>query len=256
VRLVELGSGSAAKTRHLIEALLARQERLEYTPIDISESALRGSCEGLLRAYPGLAIRAFAGDYLATLAALPEREAAGEGSLLVLFLGSTIGNLSPEEGVELLSAVRSRLRPGDGLLLGTDLKKSGEVLVPAYDDPLGVTAAFNLNLLVRINRELGGELDVGRFFHRAVWDEERGRVEMHIVSREAQQVAVRGLSSEAPNGGPFEVGFEAGEAILSECSYKFDPAGIAALAEAAGFDLAERWTDAAGRFSSNLLLAA
>jgi dimethylhistidine N-methyltransferase len=254
VGLVELGSGSSAKTRHLIEALLARQERLEYTPIDISESALRGSAEGLLRAYPGLAIRAFAGDYLATLAALPEREAAGAGSLLVLFLGSTIGNLAPEEGVELLRAVRSRLRPGDGLLLGTDLKKSGEVLVPAYDDPLGVTAAFNLNLLVRINRELGGELDLRKFFHRAVWDEERGRVEMHIVSREAQRVAVRGLAPKPAASGPFEVGFEAGEAILSECSYKFDPAGVAALAEAAGFVPAQRWTDAAGLFGSNLLL--
>lgn len=247
VHLFELGSGSSVKTRDVIEALLARQEELEYSPIDISESAIRGSSDGLLRVYPGLSIRAFVGDYLGTLAALPERDPEAPGTFLVLFLGSTIGNLAPAEAEELLRAVRRRLAPGDALLLGADLRKSEEILVPAYDDPLGVTSAFSRNLLARINRELGGEFDLARFFHRAVWNGEEGRVEVYLVSRERQTVPIRGLS--------FEASFEAGEAVLSECCYKFEPEGIARLAEATGFTVAGRWTDSRGLFSSNLLVA-
>lgn len=248
VRLVELGSGSSIKTRYVIEALLARQEHLEYTPIDISESAIAGSCDGLLRNYPRLSIRAFVGDYVGTFAALPTRERGpSDATLLVLFLGSTIGNLDPERGAELLRAVRARLAPGDAMLLGTDLVKPEEVLVPAYDDALGVTAAFNLNLLARINRELGGRFDLAAFCHRAVWNGELSRVEMHLVSRIDQRVAIDGLG--------LEVAFAAGEAILSECSYKFDEESTAKLARAAGFELARRWTDGERRFGSNLLRA-
>jgi L-histidine N-alpha-methyltransferase len=248
VQLVELGSGSSIKTRYVIEALLARQKHLEYTPIDISESAIAGSCDGLLRSYPELSIRAFVGDYLSTFAALPQHERGlSRGTLLVLFLGSTIGNLDPEDGVDLLSAVRARLSPGDALLLGTDLVKPEDVLVPAYDDALGVTAAFNLNLLVRINRELGGRFDLAAFRHRAVWNRERSRVEMHLVSRVEQRVAIEALD--------LEVSFAEGEAILSECSYKFDQETTAKLATASGFELARRWTDAERRFGSNLLVA-
>lgn len=248
VRLVELGSGSSIKTRYLIEALLARQRQLVYSPIDISESALRGSCDGLLRAYPGLAIEAFVGDYLGAFAVLPERQREDPTeTVLVLFLGSTLGNLSPADGIELLREVRRRLAPGDALLLGTDLVKPEEVLVPAYDDPLGVTAAFNLNLLLRINRELGGHFDVRAFFHRALWNAERSRIEMHIVSRSAQRVAIDALGIEVP--------FADGETILSECSYKFDRDGVAGMAGAAGFRLTRRWTDAGELFGSNLLVA-
>lgn len=249
VRLVELGSGSSIKTRHVIEALLDRQPRLEYSPIDISESAVVGSCDGLLRRYPELSIRAFVGDYLSAFRVLPrrERKAAGE-TLLVLFLGSTLGNLTDEEGVGLLRALRGRLAPGDGLLLGTDLVKPEDVLIPAYDDALGVTAAFNLNLLLRINRELGGGFDLRSFSHRAVWKPELARMEMHLVSRRRQRVRIDALD--------LDVGFEEGEAILSECSYKFDLERVHRIAAAAGFELARRWADPDRLFGTNLLLAA
>lgn len=247
VRLVELGSGSSVKTRYVIEALLARQERLEYSPIDISESAVGGSCDGLLRTYPALDIRAFVGDYLSTFAALPQHQAGSDETLLVLFLGSTIGNLTPEAGLDLLRTVRDRLAPGDALLLGTDLVKPEERLVPAYDDALGVTACFNLNLLVRINRELGGAFDLRAFSHRAVWNRELSRVEMHVVSRRKQRVRIEALD--------LEVSFEEEEFVLSECSYKFDRERAAELAEDAGFELARRWTDPDQLFGSNLLVA-
>ena len=248
VRLIELGSGSSTKTRFVIEALLAGQGGLQYSPIDISRSAIEGSCEGLLRAYPELSIRAFVGDYLTTFDALPHHDrGTAPGTLLVLFLGSTVGNLAWGGRVELLGAVRSRLAPGDLLLLGADRVKGEEILVPAYDDALGVTAAFNLNLLVRINRELGGHFDLEGFHHRAVWNRELSRMEMHIVSRGPQRVAIDGLD--------LEVSFGAGEAVLSECSYKFDEASLGELAAATGFERARGWTDSEGLFSSSLLKA-
>lgn len=248
VRLVELGSGSSIKTRYVIEALLERQRRLEYSPIDISESAIAGSCDGLLRSYPELKIRAFVGDYLSAFASLPERKRRASGeTLLVLFLGSTLGNLTQDEGVDLLRAVRARLAPGDALLLGTDLVKPEEVLVPAYDDALGVTAAFNLNLLLRINRELGGDFDLRAFSHRAVWRPDPARIEMHLVSRREQRVRIGALG--------LDVRFEAGEAILTECSHKFDRERISRIATAAGFELSRAWTDPDRLFGSNLLVA-
>jgi dimethylhistidine N-methyltransferase len=247
LRLVELGSGDAAKSRYLIEALLARQpDGLDYVPIDISESALERSAEHLNAAYPGLRVHPRAGDYMLGLEAMP---GAGRGGVrtLVLFLGSTIGNLHPGEAVELLSGIRARIEPGDGLLLGLDLKKSEAVLIPAYDDPLGVTAAFNLNLLVRINRELGGGFDLGGFAHRAVYDAGRGRVEMHIVSRRDQRVPIESLG--------LGIEFTAGEFILSECSYKFDRGQVERFADASGFALGGWWTDPDRLFSSALLVA-
>ena len=248
VRLLELGSGSSSKTRYVIEALLARQPSLVYSPIDISRSAIDGSCEGLLRAYPELSIRAFVGDYLTTFDSLPHHDRARTPeTFLVLFLGSTIGNLTPAARVELLRAVRESLAPGDALLLGADRVKGEDVLVPAYDDALGVTAAFNLNLLVRINRELGGRFDLSGFRHRAVWNAELSRMEMHIVSRAAQRVELRDLG--------FEASFEPEEAVLSECSYKFDDASLHELAEASGFEPTRGWTDSQQLFSSSLLTA-
>jgi len=248
VELVELGSGSSIKTRYLIEALLARQAQLVYSPIDISESAIEGSCDGLLRTYPELSIRAYVGDYVGTFATLPRHERGlARGSILVLFLGSTLGNLETADRVELLRAVRARLAPGDAMLLGTDLVKPAAILEPAYDDALGVTAAFNLNLLARINRELGGRFDLAAFRHRAVWNAERSRVEMHLVSRREQTVAIEGLE--------MEVSFAEGESILSECSYKFDRETIVELADTAGFELSRRWTDPDRLFGSNLLVA-
>lgn len=243
VRLAELGSGDGQKTRLLIEALLARQGSLEYLPVDISESAVEVSAQGLLSAYPALRVTAYVGEYQQALRAIHR----AQGRTLVLFLGSTLGNLVPEERSALLRDVRGILAPGDGFLLGVDLKKSEAVLIPAYDDPLGVTAAFNLNLLGRINRELGGDFDLAAFRHRAVYNREVGRIEMHLVSLKAQTVAIRGLG--------IEVAFEQGETIHTESSYKFDLDQVAALGRETGFSLRRTWTDSEGRFASNLLIA-
>lgn len=248
VRLVELGSGEGRKTRLLIEALFLRQGTLEYLPIDISREAIEASAEGLLRSYPELEISAFAGEFVPSLRALAEEASVSKGfRTLVIFLGSTLGNLEPGERLSLLSAVRGLLRPGDGLLVGVDLRKPVSVLVPAYDDALGVTAAFNLNVLVRINRELGGRFDLTTFRHRAVWNEELSRIEMHLESLRAQVVAIQELE--------LEVSFEEGETIHTESSYKFESRQIEALAEESGFELRRVWTDGKRRFGSHLLVA-
>jgi L-histidine N-alpha-methyltransferase len=162
-----------------------------------------------------------------------------------LFLGSNIGNFEPADAIVTLRAVRAVLEGGDALLLGADLRKDRAVLEAAYDDPLGVTAAFNLNVLARINRELGGTLDLKKFAHRARYDEKLGRVEMHLVSREAQTVSIAALG--------LDVRFERDESIHTESSYKYDRATLAQLADDTGFTLTNTWTDSAGLFSSNLL---
>jgi len=246
VWLLELGSGDGQKTRLVIEALLARQGKLEYVPVDISESAVEASSRSLLFSYPDLRITGYIGEYQTALRKIREDRRA-PGLTLVLFLGSTLGNLDPEERRVLLRDIRALLDPGEGFLLGVDLKKPESVLIPAYDDALGVTAAFNLNLLVRINRELGGEFDLHAFRHKAVYNHREGRVEMHLESRRAQTVAIRSLEIEVP--------FAEGETIHTESSYKFDREQIAALAADTGFELRQMWMDSENRFSSNLLVA-
>jgi len=247
VRLLELGSGSAEKTRYLIEALLANQSTLHYLPVDISDSSLELASQRLLRLYPGLRITAFAADYFTALQALAARVSADpECRTVGLFLGSNIGNFGREESRQFLHAVRKLLRPGDALLLGADLKKSRDVLIPAYDDSLGVTAAFNLNLLSRINRELGGDFDVRKFQHQAIYNEEPGRIEMHLASRERQVVRIRALD--------LEIRFEEGETICTENSYKFDRDQLSVLAKDTGFSLAKTWHDFAQLFSFNLFV--
>ena len=245
VWLLELGSGDGQKTRLLIEALLARQKSLEYVPVDISESALETSSRSLLASYPDLRITGYVGEYHTALRRV-RQERVAPGRTLALFLGSSLGNLDPEERVALLREVRNLLDPGEGFLLGVDLEKPESVLIPAYDDPLGVTAAFNLNLLARINRELGGEFDLASFRHRALYNRQAHRIEMHLESRRDQVVPVRGLGIEVP--------FAAGETVHTENSYKFLPEQIAALAAEAGFEVRRTWTDARGWFASNLLV--
>jgi L-histidine N-alpha-methyltransferase len=251
VRIVELGSGDARKTRLLIDALVVRQGSLDYLPIDVSSTALVQSSEELLSAYPNLRVTAWVADYHAALRAIGDESRAGSGNrykhTLVLFLGSTLGNLEPAERSEMLRSVRGLLNPGDAFLLGVDLKKPESVLIPAYDDPLGVTAAFNLNVLGRINRELGGEFDLRSFRHQARYDKELGRVEMHLESLRDQTVSIRGINLEAR--------FRAGETIHTESSHKFDPEQIAALVAEAGMELRWTWFDRARQFSSNLLVA-
>jgi L-histidine N-alpha-methyltransferase len=249
IRLVELGSGSAEKTRYWIKALLDRQKELHYVPVDISASSLDRTCQRLLFDYPSLRVTAYAADYSAALRALAGSPTMATDDKLnvVLFLGSSVGNLDPNEASAFLREVRRTLRPGDALFLGADLKKSAALLVPAYNDALGVTAAFNLNLLVRINRELGGDFDVAEFEHRALYDEQLGRIEMHLVSRTAQTVRIRAMD--------LEVTFEPGESIYTENSYKFDVSGLSDLARDTGFSLRRTWSDSASLFSFNFLAA-
>ncbi|HEX2572120.1 MAG TPA: L-histidine N(alpha)-methyltransferase [Polyangia bacterium] len=244
--LVELGSGSSVKTRLLIEALLQRHGRLHYAAVDISRSMLESSAHALLTDYPALEMTAVAAEYQAGLALLLQGgQMTPDGPRLILWLGSNVGNFHRDEAAAFLAGLRASLRADDRLLLGIDLRKERAVLEPAYDDAQGVTARFNLNLLARINRELGGDFALDGFAHRAVYDEVLGRVEIHIVSTRAQRVTVRGLG--------LELEFAAGEAIHTENSYKYSPDEIAALAKAAGLRIERQWFDGARRFSENLL---
>jgi L-histidine N-alpha-methyltransferase len=246
ITLFELGSGSASKTRHIIEALLFEQSHLKYVPVDISPAALEASASALLGDYERLSVSAFAADYDTALPRLgAEMDEAGRA--LVLFLGSNIGNFDRGAARDFLRRVRGSLRAGDLLLLGADLKKGADVLEAAYDDALGVTAAFNLNLLARINRELGADFSLRDFRHVALYDEGEGRVEMHLESLREQTVRLRALD--------LEVSFGAGERLHTENSYKYSPAELSELAEATGFSPARTWLDSAGLFSSNLFVA-
>ncbi|HST52393.1 MAG TPA: L-histidine N(alpha)-methyltransferase [Pyrinomonadaceae bacterium] len=244
--LVELGSGSASKTRRIIEAILERQGRLEYLPVDISTAALEASAVALLQDYAALTVNAYAGDYDAALP-LVGAELDDESRALVLFLGSNVGNFDRVEARDFLRRLRGVLREGDCLLLGADLKKDPAVLEAAYDDALGVTAAFNLNLLARINRELEADFDLRSFRHVALYDAAEGRVEMHLESTRAQVVSVRALD--------ILINFDAGERIHTENSYKYDLSELSALAGATGFARVQTWLDAGERFSSNLFVA-
>jgi dimethylhistidine N-methyltransferase len=249
VQLMELGSGSAEKTRYLIEALLSRQGKLHYLPVDISDASLERSSAVLLDSYPGLRITAYAADYFTAMKALAKTVACDgrKARTMALFLGSNIGNFDPGESRSFLREVREMLRVEDGLLIGADLKKSPDVLVPAYDDALGVTAAFNLNLLVRINRELNGNFDLKKFVYRATYVEEHGRMEAHLVSLVAQTVSIRDHD--------LEIEFADGEAIHTENSYKYDLAQLSDLADETGFRLERTWLDEQERFSFNLFSA-
>ena len=242
--LIEMGSGSASKTRLLIEALLRKQNELLFMPVDISATALESSSRILLQSYPRLNIEAYAADYFAGLAELEKKQRT---RTLALFLGSNISNFDPEEALKFLCALRRVLNEGDALLLGADLKKEKAVLEAAYNDALGVTAAFNLNVLARINRELGGTFDLRAFQHHAFYNEAAGRVEIYIESSREQAVTIAKLD--------LQVQFAAGEQIHTENSYKYDLGDIGKLAGQTGFTRAHTWQDQKEQFSSNLLLA-
>lgn len=239
--LVELGSGSAAKTRVLIEAFLQRDETLRYVPVDISRTMLEESSFSLLREYPGLEITAIAGEYHDGLRQL---KVEADRPKLILWLGSNVGNFERPEVASFLRRVRDLMSPWDLLLVGIDLRKDCALLQKAYDDSSGVTARFNRNILARINRELGGHFDLGTFQHRAIYNKEIGRIEMYLVSGRAQLVAIDRLSLEVP--------FTAGETIHTENSYKYSVAEIEALASAAGLLIEHQWLDAEALFSLNL----
>lgn len=242
--IAEFGSGSAVKSRYLIAALLAQRDVVHYQPLDISPDILKQSAEALLESYTGLSVTGYVCDYLQQMPPLERRD---KGRVLVLFLGSNIGNYTPEEARALLQRMRQIMQPGDGLLLGADLKKDQQVLEAAYDDALGVTAAFNLNVLLRINQQLGGDFNLRQFAHRAVFNETQSRMEMYAVSRVAQTVRLAALD--------LTVEFQAGEMIHTEYSHKFDTAQLAASATATGFAPLQVWRDEREWFSSNLWVA-
>ena len=242
VSLIELGSGSAVKTQLIIEALLARQPDLLFAPVDISQSALEESALELLQTYKDLEVIGVAAPYEVGLAHL-QREISG--ARLALWLGSSVGNFQPDEAIPFLREIACALSgEADRLLIGMDLHKDRQVLERAYDDAQGITAAFNLNLLHRINRELGGNFDMARFAHRALYDEDLGRVEMHLLSLAEQTVCIDELE--------LEVTFAAGETIHTENSHKYRLGNIAALLRSAGFELEHQFTDPQQRFSLNV----
>jgi L-histidine Nalpha-methyltransferase len=243
IALVELGSGNAAKTRILIEAILRRQKNLCYVPVDICRTVLEESSVQLLKEYPALEIVAVAGEYHEGLRHLRTET---DQPKLILWLGSNVGNFDREEAAQFLRRVRTSMAPDDRLLIGIDLRKDRAILEKAYDDSRGVTAQFNLNLLSRINRELGGHFDLKKFRHRAVYNGEMGRIEIYLDSLSDQQVGIDQLK--------LEVSFTAGEAIHTENSHKYSLPEINALAAAAGMQVQDQWQDSARRFSVNLFV--
>ena len=237
--IIEYGSGSSEKIRALLDELEAPAG---YVPIDISREYLRQCAADLRGAYPGLRVAPVCADYAEafTLPDIPAQRKA------VYFPGSTIGNLHPPEAQAFLERIAEVCEPGGALLIGVDLVKDAAILEAAYNDPEGVTAAFNRNILARINRELGGDFDLSLFEHRAFWNAAESRIEMHLESL-ADQAA--GIGGEA-------IPFRAGETIHTECSYKYTIGGFRALAEEAGFRHERMWTDPGGLFSVHALTAA
>ncbi|HEX9983895.1 MAG TPA: L-histidine N(alpha)-methyltransferase [Thermoanaerobaculia bacterium] len=246
IRVTELGSGSARKTRILLDAITARQPELEYIPVDVDAGMLEASGQALVAEYDAMRVTAICADFGRPSTALRDSFTNGPRNI-VLFLGSSIGNLDPLAAAAMLTDLRTVLAPGDALFLGADLRKAKTILEPAYDDPLGVTAAFNLNVLARINRELGGHFDLRAFSHRAFYDQEHGRIEMHLVSLLDQLVHIDALE--------LEIAFAETETIHTENSYKYDEATLANLAAAGGFAIEQTWTDRNDLFVDALLVA-
>jgi dimethylhistidine N-methyltransferase len=242
ITLAEFGSGSSVKTRLLIEGLLRCHGRLRYLPVDISPSILEASALELLDDYDALEVRAIASEYQEGLRHVRADESRAK---LVVWLGSSIGNLRREEAAAFLKRVRSALEPRDRLLVGVDLRKDAATLEAAYDDAAGVTARFSLNLLTRINRELGGDFRIPDFRHRARYDDAEGRVAIDLVSGRDQRVRIDALDA--------ELDFSAGETVHVEDSWKYSEQEIDNLAEEAGLGTEVRWLDAGQRFSLNLL---
>ena len=244
VAVAELGSGSGKKTRWLLEAFCRRQ-RTSYYPVEISRSALV-MCERELSDIDAISIVGFEREYLDGLLEVAAYRKSGQ-RLFVLFLGSTIGNFDRPAGVKFLAEVRGILEPGDSLLLGTDLEKSSTQLLRAYDDELGVTAAFNLNLLARVNRDLGADFDLREFAHQARINRGERSVEMHLLSKRRQTVSIPAAE--------VVVEFQEGESIWTESSHKYSAAEIVETAGHAGFRCETQWIDEQWPFAENLLIA-
>ena len=244
VAVAELGSGSGKKTRWILEAL-SRWQRTFYYPVEISRTALL-MCQRELSDIDSLSIVGFEREYLDGLLEVAAHRQRGQ-HLFVLFLGSTIGNFDRPAGVKFLAEVRRILEPGDSLLLGTDLEKSSAQLLKAYDDELGVTAAFNLNLLARINRELDADFDLGQFVHTARINREARSVEMHLRSKRRQTVRIPAAD--------LRVEFLEGETIWTESSHKYSVDEVFQMARNAGFSCQAQWIDEQWPFAESLLIA-
>ena len=234
--LVELGSGSSDKTRHLLDAFT---DLALYVPVDVSESALTQAGHAIVEERPGLGVHALIADFTGAIT-LPETP----GPRLLAFLGGTIGNLLPAERATFFAGLRALLSPGDALLLGTDLVKDEQVLVRAYDDAAGVTAAFNKNVLTVVDRELGADFDASAFDHVALWDAGNEWIEMRLRSRTDQTVKIPALD--------LAVDFAAGEELRTEISAKFRKEGVRSELASAELELAHWWTDREGRFALSL----
>ncbi|HEX8815622.1 MAG TPA: L-histidine N(alpha)-methyltransferase [Terriglobales bacterium] len=244
ITVSELGSGTGKKTRWILEAL-GRRQRTTYYPVEISHSAL-AMCERELQDIDTVHIVGFEREYMEGLLEVAARRKPGQ-HLLVLFLGSTIGNFDRMAGIGFLDGIRRILEPGDALLLGTDLEKASSQLLAAYDDELGVTAAFNLNLLVRINRELGADFDLSQFSHEAKINSYARSVEMHLRSERKQVVTI-------PAAG-ISVEFQEGETIWTESSHKYKVEEVVEMARNSGFRCDAQWIDQQWPFAENLLIA-
>jgi L-histidine N-alpha-methyltransferase len=237
--LVELGSGTSEKTRIVLDALRDNGSLRRFIPFDVDSSVLAAASAAIGTEYPGIEIDAVCGDFEEHLDKIPR-----VGRRLVIFLGSTIGNLTPGPRAQFLSALSDTLQPGDTLLLGTDLVKDTGRLVRAYDDAAGITALFNKNVLAVVNRELHADFDIDGFEHVARWNAEAERIEMWLRTSTSQRVYVRALD--------LTVDFAAGEQMLTEVSSKFRPDGVAAELAAADLRRTHWWTDAAGDFGLSL----
>jgi dimethylhistidine N-methyltransferase len=240
--VVELGSGSGRKTRRILEAL-AHYPSTTYCPIEISSTALE-SCERELDDLPHVSIVGFEAEYLDGLSKAVARRRPGEG-IMVLFLGSSIGNFDRAPGEDFLRRIRRALQPGDKLLLGTDLEKPLAQVIPAYDDSLGVTAVFNRNVLARINRELGGDFDLARFEHVALYSGQERRIEMHLRSIESQTVSI----------GSANFTFQRDETIWTESCHKYGRHEAPEMADRTGFECVAQWVDEEWAFAENLFVA-
>jgi dimethylhistidine N-methyltransferase len=241
ITIVEFGSGSSKKTRLLIEAALEGQSDLEYVSVDISEEYLTGTAKALLERYPNLRVVAVAAEYFDSIDSIP----IGDRPRLFLFLGSNIGNLDDKEAGEFFARIRESMGEKDRILVGMDLAKSSNIIEPAYNDSLGVTAQFNKNLLRRINHQLGADFDIDAFRHRAPYLIDKGRIEMWLVSERNQEVKLPGHDK------PFV--FEEGEILHTENSRKYTYADAARLATSANLCIEHRWQDENRWFSLFLL---
>jgi L-histidine N-alpha-methyltransferase len=235
--LVELGSGSSTKSRYLIEACLGRQEQLIYYAIDISPGALENGVRQLLQEYAQLRVVGLVGEFADGLSYLANH---ASGPRLVAFLGSTVGNFTEAEIARFFTMLRRHLRPSDRLLLGVDLLKDPSVLEAAYDDSQGITAEFNLNILARLNRELAADFDLEAFRHRALFNRERSRIEMHLVSLRNQRVRIKALG--------LDIDLREGEAVHTENCYKYSEDGMKSLLASHGFQVLRRFTDPHDQF--------